>query len=340
MTFEDTVSLYINATLTRDGSDSVLNGVTVDENGDVSIDLSGTDYLQDFEALSNFLNVGKVALQGGEDAVAAGQWGATWRLFLPLGLAIRNNLSTELLHFPPDYTLEGDQDYLLANTLIRWGDCLIANGADAQEVDRYQTTIDIAPIGADSGAGSEIDDSGVLGNFSDYANQLLALWSNQKPLVVFGGTARTWFNDQFGLGGFYVGDVVTVDINGAGVFSYGANHPSYFYNAIDSSLTDEENYETVFPIMYEDLIAAKWQVDMAASPTSDPNEVATAAREFYDSPEGQAIVCQQVWIQGFEKTQEEAEALCLVSTLWSKPSDFQSDLLQHEESGYDPILPK
>ena len=30
----------------------------------------------------------------------------------------------------------------------------------------------------------------------------------------------------------------------------------------------------------------------------------------------------------------------LVSTFWSKPSDFQSEVLQREESSYDLILPK
>lgn len=313
MSFEERLSLYIQATLDREGSTSTLIGVTVDAAGNVMVELDGADAAADAAALTNFIEAGTLALTGGQAAVTNNQWAWDWRLYLPLGPAMRNNYSVELLHFPPDYTLERDQDYLLANTLIRWGDCLVVNGADPAETDRYQTTIDIAPIGAPSDAGSEIDDSGVLDNFVEYSHRLLGDWTGQKPLVVFGGTARTWFNDQFAVGGFYVGDVVTVSINGATVPSYGANHPSYFYNAIDPDLTDEENYAVVFPIMYEDLIAAKWQVDMASNPLLDPNAVAADARAFYDSPEGQAIVCQQVWIQGFDKSTDEAAALCPVA---------------------------
>jgi hypothetical protein len=310
MSFEETLSLYIRATLSREGSTSTLVGVNVDAEGNVTVELDGAEADADAGALTNFIDAGTLALTAGRTAVANNQWAWDWRLYLPLGLAMRNNYSVELLHFPPDYTIERDQDYLLANTLIRWGDCLVVNGADPAESDRYQTTIDIGPIGAPSDAGSEIDDSGVLDNFVEYSHRMLSDWTNQKPLVVFGGTARNWFNDQFALGGFYVGDVAIVSINGATVPSYGANHPSYFYNAIDPDLTDEENYAVVFPIMYEDLIAAKWQVDMANNPTLDPNTAAADARTFYDSAEGQTIVCQQVWVQGFDKTADEAAALC------------------------------
>ena len=245
------------------------------------------------------------------------------RFFLPLGLAMKNNYCVELLHFPPDYTIEEDQDYLRANTLIRWGECLIANGAAPSEVDRYQTTIDIYPIGADSGEGSDIDAIVLNNDYTPYTNELLLQWTSSdagvaKPLVAFGGTVRSWFEDQLGLSNLAVGDSGNVTINSVQIPYTIANRPSYFYNAIDDNLTPQENYPTIQPIMQDDLISSLWQVIMKGDPTIDPVVAYDNAAAYYDTDAGQTKICEQVYIQGFDYDAILAQTECLIPVKYTK----------------------
>ena len=99
---------------------------------------------------------GKLAVTAVQNLRSDGKWNEReWRMFLPLGLAISNHRSVQLLHFPPDYSLPA-QDYLGSKTSQRWVDLLEANGIPLEEVTLYENILDIAPIAAPSNAGSQL----------------------------------------------------------------------------------------------------------------------------------------------------------------------------------------
>ena len=97
------------------------------------------------------------AYTGASKLNADGKWAYSWYLFLPLGMALENRKSVELLHFPPDYSLTQAQDYLRSNTTDRWATLLTDNGIPAEQTPAFQTIIDIAPIAAPSNAGSDLE---------------------------------------------------------------------------------------------------------------------------------------------------------------------------------------
>jgi len=321
-TIENTIAFFIGASVRRDGI--TVDSIKIQQEGDsYNLYLSGSDVAGFATAVEQFISAGMTALKASRAINTRGVWNPLWRFMLPVGLAMVNHRCVELLHFPPEYVLERDRDYLLANTIIRWGECLILNGADTDLIDQYQTTIDIAPIGASSNAGSAIEEA--LGDYSDYSayiNTLLLDWTvatsgeqtGAKPLVAFGSPVRRWLHrtylsDQPSL---RVLDVGTITIAGRHIPFAIANHPSFFYNAIENKDTiPPPNYELLAEIMRQDLVAARWQVMMAANPVLNPVTLMQDCIAYYDTPQGARTICEQVYIQGFGMDQDAAGSYCI-----------------------------
>ena len=151
-TLEQTAEHYLNQSVKRDGYPNAKVTVKADA-GQLYAHFSGVPNGYD-KPLEQLLNAGELAYKGASKLNADGKWAYNWYLFLPLGLALDNRKSVELLHFPPDYSLTQAQDYLESATTDRWAELLTDNGIPKDQTPGYQTIIDIAPIAAPSNAGS------------------------------------------------------------------------------------------------------------------------------------------------------------------------------------------
>ncbi len=216
-----------------------------------------------------------------------------WEFLLPFGLAMANVQSIQLLHFPPLETFTY-KDYLYSPTNRRW-ECLLAqngfNGANNTPVERI---VDVAPIAAPGGAGSELSDYNNA--FIPYAkaqlrNYLkpLTVTSNQRtqPVVAYGGPVHDWLKQAFDLPQTpRVLDIVQLTILDAEAGQTApttwvlcANHPSEYLYDTDLPLSDADkpngDYPPPITVMCQDLIAAGWQAHMSEHPADDPHKVLT-----------------------------------------------------------------
>ena len=169
-TLEQTVEHYLQQSLTRDGYPQA--NVRVTRNGEhihANFDGTPTDY---GKSLLQLLDAGDLAYQGASQLNSDGKWQYNWYFFLPLGMALENRKSVELLHFPPDYSLTQAQDYLRSSTTDRWASLLSFNGVQPEHTPAYQTIIDIAPIAAPASAGSALE--GVYGYFTSYQRRMVS----------------------------------------------------------------------------------------------------------------------------------------------------------------------
>jgi len=316
-TVENTVEFFLKDSIRRDGISIAQLQVRQDGSA-YTLFLTGEDAAGFAAALDRFVSAGMLALAASRAVNTRGAWNPLWRFMLPVGLAMMNHRCVELLHFPPEYVLERDRDYLLANTIIRWGECLTLNGADAGNIDQYQTTIDIAPIGASSNAGSAIE--AALGDYSDYSSYISALllaWTaaaqGAKPLVAFGSPVRKWLRQAYrpGQPALRVLDAGLITVSGKNIPFAIANHPSFFYNVIeDKNTVPPPNYAQLAEIMRQDLVAARWQVLMSANPQLDPAALMQGCIDYYATPQGARTICEQVYIQGFGMDKDAAGSYC------------------------------
>lgn len=168
-TLEQTVEHYLGQSVQRDGYATAKVRVKTD-NDQLYAQITGVPagYHQPLQAL---LDAGDLAWSGANRLNADGKWAYNWSLFLPLGMALNNRKSIELLHFPPDYSLTQAQDYLRSATTDRWATLLTANGIPAAQTPAYQTIIDIAPIAAPATAGKDLE--GVYNYFTDYQTTMV-----------------------------------------------------------------------------------------------------------------------------------------------------------------------
>jgi hypothetical protein len=142
-TLEQTVEHYLNQSLQRDGYSRAKVSVK-NHDGQVAATFSGVPDSYG-TPLTTLLDTADLAYQGASKLNGDGKWAYNWYLFLPLGMALENRKSIELLHFPPDYSLTQAQDYLESATTDRWASLLTDNGIPATETPAFQTIIDIAP---------------------------------------------------------------------------------------------------------------------------------------------------------------------------------------------------
>jgi hypothetical protein len=275
-TLEQTVEHYLTQSVQRDGYGAAKVSVKRD-NDIVYANISGVpkSYGQPLAAL---LNAGDLAYNGATKLNNDKKWAYNWYLFLPLGMALENRKSVELLHFPPDYSLTQAQDYLESATTDRWATLLTANGIAADQTPAYQTIIDIAPIAAPSNAGQALE--GVYDYFNDYQTTMVKQVSqnasgNALPMVAFGAPVRNWIKTQYGPTVKVLGLATITPTEGVKVPVLGSNHPSYIWYAADPESYDGDQAKADaagLKVMGQDLSAACWQAGMGSKPDTDPTQ--------------------------------------------------------------------
>ena len=271
---EKTVEHYLSQSVQRDGYANAKVQVTRDND---RLHAHITDVPAHYtEPLRKLLDSGDLAYQGATRLNQNAGWDYSWYLFLPLGMALENRRSIELLHFPPDYSLTRYQDYLKSNTTDRWADLLTYNGIDASQTPAYQTIVDIAPIAAPSDAGKALE--GVYSYFNDYqvnmVKQMTVTHAGQAlPMVAFGAPVRAWIQQQYGPKVNVLGLVsITPGAGGTKVPVLGANHPSAIWYAADPKSYDGDQDKADaagLKMMGQDLSAACWQAGMGRNPQAD-----------------------------------------------------------------------
>ncbi|KAE8756100.1 hypothetical protein FSO04_30825 [Paraburkholderia madseniana] len=330
-TLEETIEIWVGWTLKRDGFTGAATVAIL--GGRVMLTLSGDGEGAYGQLLPDYLAAGALALQGSIALNGASKWRYNWRFLLPHGLAMVRHRSIQLLHFPPDYVLEKDQDYLNAHTTTRWASLLVENGAVEADTMQYQTIIDIAPIAAPSDAGRDLQ--GIYDSYTGYITDLMKLWlprtdGSVRPMVAFGAPVKQWLKSVYGID-LAVLTTKPLQVNGGPLVQVlGSNHPSFIYNAAkqqpdEPPQTPEALLQRSMRIMQQDLIAAGWQVAMAASPNADPNQVLAAATARWSDPAQQGHICELTYVQAFNKTPADAKQLCALlptphPTLFSAPA--------------------
>jgi hypothetical protein len=274
-TLEQTVEHYLTQSVQRDGYGDAKVLVKTD-NGQLHAQIIGVPDSYE-KPLAALLDAGDLAYDGASKLNADGKWAYSWNLFLPLGMALENRKSVELLHFPPDYSLTQAQDYLKSATTDRWATLLTANGIPAEQTPAFQTIIDIAPIAAPSNAGKDLE--GVYSYFNDYQTTMVknvSLHANGEtlPMVAFGTPVRNWLKQQYGTSVNVLGLATISPSDGVKVRVLGSNHPSYIWYAADPasySGTDAKAKADAagLKVMGQDLSAACWQAVMGRQPDSN-----------------------------------------------------------------------
>ncbi|MBU6956793.1 hypothetical protein KRR23_03400 [Pseudomonas sp. CVAP len=312
-TLEQTVEHYLTQSVQRDGYTTAKVQVKTDNN-QLYANISGVpkDYAKPLTAL---LDAGDLAHAGANKLNADGKWAYSWYLFLPLGMALENRKSVELLHFPPDYSLTQAQDYLESKTTDRWATLLTANGIAAGQTPAYQTIIDIAPIAAPSTAGKDLE--GVYGYFKDYQTTLVKQFSQTAsgvtlPMVAFGAPVRNWVKEQYGQSVAVLGLAQIIPTPGVKVPVLGSNHPSYIWYAADPANynDDQAKADAVgLKVMGQDLSAACWQAGMGSKPASDPSTQLNTCTQTWQVAQKEKT-CELFYTSIRNLTPEQAAAKC------------------------------
>ncbi|WP_225580666.1 hypothetical protein [Pseudomonas sp. PDM16] len=281
-TLEQTAEHYLKQSLERDGYADAT--VKVSRTND-TLSAAFTGVPANYGTpLTNLLNAGDLAFDGASKLNGDGKWQYSWYFFLPLGMALDNRKSVELLHFPPDYSLTQAQDYLESKTTDRWASLLTENGVTAEQTPAYQTIIDIAPIAAPASAGGDLE--GVYDYFTDYQKTMVAQLTDGDgtplPLVAFGGPVRSWVNSQYKVNIGVLGLDEIAPTPGQNVPVLGANHPSYIWYAADPENYggDQQKADAAgLKVMGQDISAACWQAGMGQNPAADPQQTLNACTQ-------------------------------------------------------------
>ena len=314
-TLEQTVAHYLTQSVQRDGYANAKVLVKTD-NDQIYAEISGVPQGYD-KPLSALLDAGDLAYTGASKLNADGKWAYSWYLFLPLGMALENRKSVELLHFPPDYSLTQAQDYLRSNTTDRWAKLLTVNGIPADQTPAYQTIIDIAPIAAPSNAGSDLE--GVYDYFKDYQTTLVKQFSQTAsgktlPMVAFGAPVRNWIKQQYGPTVNVLGLATISPSTGVNVPVLGSNHPSYIWYAADpKSYTGDDAQAKAdaagLRVMGQDLSAACWQADMGSQPGSDAQSTLSTCTQTWQVTQ-KVKTCELFYTSIRNLTPEQAATQC------------------------------
>ena len=220
MSLENTIQYYLMTSILRDGhaESKIQISTEKDDSNSLYATISGNAAIPYSRAIPKFLQIAQLGLQACQQVQVDGLWRDGWRFFLPLGLPLTQHWTIELLHFPPIYTLEEDQDYLASRSTQRWRQLLEINHSDdplhttvgtdseivkgdryIESTDRFQAIIDIVPIAAPSSDGKNMKD--VYPYFEEYIRASLQFWGsndqggnahNTKPIVAFGWPVKCW----------------------------------------------------------------------------------------------------------------------------------------------------
>ena len=312
-TLEQTVEHYLKQSVARDGYTQATVRVGRD-NGTLYADI--TDVPSTYgEPLTRLLDNGELAYQGASQLNRDGKWAYNWLLFLPLGMALENRRSIELLHFPPDYSLTQAQDYLRSNTTDRWAYLLSVNGVPVDNTPAFQTIVDIAPIAAPASAGKALE--GVYGYFNDYQTSMVkAVTRNAKgdslPMVAFGSPVRTWVEQTYGQRVNVLGLVNISPTTGQRVPVLGSNHPSAIWYTADKAnhAGDQDQADAAgLKMMGQDLSAACWQAGMGSNPKADAEATLNACTQKWQVT-AKTQTCELFYRSIREMTPEQAAAKC------------------------------
>ncbi|VVN85833.1 hypothetical protein [Pseudomonas fluorescens] len=322
-TLEQTVEHYLSQSVKRDGYSSATVLVKTD-NDQLYAEISGVPDGYE-KPLAALLDAGDLAYTGASKLNADGKWAFSWNLFLPLGMALENRKSIELLHFPPDYSLTQAQDYLRSATTDRWATLLTDNGIPAEQTPGYQTIIDIAPIAAPSSAGKDLE--GVYDYFKDYQTTMVKDVSQNAsgaalPMVAFGAPVRNWIKQQYGPTVNVLGLATISPSEGVKVPVLGSNHPSYIWYAANPASyggTDAQAQADAagLKIMGQDLTAACWQAGMGSKPGSDPNVQLNSCTQTWQVTRKEKT-CELFYTSIRSLTPEQAVAKCAMPTIKSQ----------------------
>jgi hypothetical protein len=307
-TLEQTVEHYLTQSVQRDGYEAAKVSVKSD-NGTVYANISGVpkSYGQPLKAL---LDAGDLAYNGAKKLNNDKKWAYNWYLFLPLGMALDNRKSVELLHFPPDYSLTQAQDYLESATTDRWATLLTANGIAAPNTPAYQTIIDIAPI-----AGSTL--AGLYSYFNDYQTTMVKQVTRSSkgaslPMVAFGAPVRDWIKTQYGQTVAVLGLATIEPAPGAKVPVLGSNHPSYIWYAADPASYDGDEAKADaagLKVMGQDLSAACWQAGMGSKPGTDPSTLLNQCTQTWQVTQKEKT-CELFYTSVRKLSEADAEKKC------------------------------
>lgn len=326
---EQTVAHYLSQSVQRDGYANA-KVLVKNDNGQVYVEISGVPQGYD-KPLSALLDAGDLAYNGASKLNVDGKWAYSWYLFLPLGMALENRKSVELLHFPPDYSLTQAQDYLRSNTTDRWATLLSDNGIPADQTPAYQTIIDIAPIAAPSNAGSDLE--GVYDYFKDYQTTLVKQFSQTTsgttlPMVAFGAPVRNWIKQQYGPTVGVLGLATISPSTGVNVPVLGSNHPSYIWYAADpaSYNGDEAKADAAgLKVMGQDLSAACWQAGMGSKPGTDPKTLLNSCTQTWQVTQ-KVKTCELFYTSIRNLTPAQAAAKCSTTPVKAQLQQLQGEL--------------
>ncbi|KNX80159.1 hypothetical protein DA83_11945 [Pseudomonas sp. 250J] len=334
-TLEQTVEHYLTQSVQRDGYANAK--VTVNRDNDkLHASITGVPASYS-EPLRKLLDSGDLAYQGATRLNQKGGWDYSWYLFLPLGMALENRRSIELLHFPPDYSLTRYQDYLKSNTTDRWAELLTFNGVEATQTPAYQTIVDIAPIAAPASAGKDLE--GVYSYFNDYQVRMVkevALTHDGKtalPMVAFGAPVRAWIQQQYGPKVNVLGLVsIAPEPDSAKVPVLGANHPSAIWYAADPKSYDGDQDKADaagLKMMGQDLSAACWQAGMGRNPQADATLTLQACTSKWQVTQKKQT-CELFYRTIRDMTPEQAAAKCNTGTVTRSLRDLRKPLETNE----------
>ncbi len=329
-TLEQTVEHYLNQSLQRDGYTHATLNVTVD-NQQVFATLKGVPDNYD-QPLIQLLNAGDLAYKGASQLLTDNKWAYNWYLFLPLGMALENRRSVELLHFPPDYSLTQAQDYLKSATTDRWAALLTTNGVAAEQTPGYQTIIDIAPIAAPATAGSDLE--GTYSYFNDYQTTMVkqvsqSLAGQTLPMVAFGAPVRNWIKTQYGATVSVLGLATISPTPGKNVPVLGANHPSYIWYAADPANHDNNQQQADaagVKVMGQDLTAACWQAGMGGNPKADAQATLSACTQKWQVTDKQQS-CELFYTTIRKDTPDKAKQMCATAKSLKAPATLPESSL-------------
>ncbi|MGH8352321.1 MAG: hypothetical protein ACRERY_02140 [Pseudomonas sp.] len=309
-----TVEHYLTQSVQRDGYNAARVSVSSD-NDQLYAEISGVPEGYD-QPLTALLEAGELAYQGASKLNADGKWQYSWYFFLPLGMALENRRSVELLHFPPDYSLTQAQDYLESKTTDRWASLLSLNGIPSEQTPAYQTIIDIAPIAAPASAGSSLE--GTYAYFKDYQTTMVAQLTAgadkapSLPMVAFGGPVRDWVKQQYGVSLNVLGLGQIAPATGRTVAVLGANHPSYIWYAADPENYDGDQQkadQAGLKVMGQDLSAACWQAGMGQNPAADASTTLNSCTQKWQLSD-KLQTCELFYTSIRNLTPEQAQAKC------------------------------
>ncbi|VVN99905.1 hypothetical protein [Pseudomonas fluorescens] len=326
-TLEQTVEHYLTQSVQRDGYSAAKVRVKTD-NDQLYAAISGVPKTYE-KPLAALLDAGDLAYNGASKLNADGKWAYSWYLFLPLGMALENRKSVELLHFPPDYSLTRAQDYLQSATTDRWATLLTANGIPAEQTPAYQTIIDIAPIAAPSSAGKDLE--GVYDYFKDYQTTMVKEVSQTAsgatlPMVAFGAPVRNWIKQQYGATVSVLGLAEISPTKGMTVPVLGSNHPSYIWYAANPESYDGDQAKADAAgliVMGQDLSAACWQAGMGSKPGSDPNVQLQSCTQTWQVTQKDQT-CELFYTSIRNLTAAQAQAKCSTTPIKSQLSQLKA----------------